>query len=92
MFKSATEDKTHLENFLDLVQRMLVYDPDQRITPTDALNHPFILNGPTRITKSTAFTNPFSRPTFNNNNNNQTLSSMTLNNNTNVNKEARNIR
>ncbi|KAI8619868.1 kinase-like domain-containing protein [Chytriomyces sp. MP71] len=28
--------------FLDLVQRMLVYDPRQRITAREALNHPFL--------------------------------------------------
>jgi hypothetical protein len=79
---------------------MLVYDPNQRITPTDALNHPFILNGPTRITKSTTLSNPFSRPTLNNkipnylilnNNNNLLLKNNNSNNNTNVNKEPRNI-
>jgi serine/threonine protein kinase len=78
MSKSGTEEKTHLENFLDLVQRMLVYDPAQRITPTDALQHPFILYGPARITKTTTSpnvaltnTNTITNTATNNNNNNQ---------------------
>ena len=31
----------HYDRFIDLVQKMLVYDPRQRITPEEALNHPF---------------------------------------------------
>jgi serine/threonine protein kinase len=30
------------EMFIDLIHRMLAYDPEQRIKPTEALNHPFI--------------------------------------------------
>jgi len=29
-------------NFLDLITRMLTFDPDQRITPTEALSHRFV--------------------------------------------------
>lgn len=32
------------ENFIDLVCRMLVYDPDKRITATEILNHPYFKN------------------------------------------------
>mmetsp|Transcript_3779 Transcript_3779/g.6640 ORF Transcript_3779/g.6640 Transcript_3779/m.6640 type:complete len:609 (-) Transcript_3779:854-2680(-) len=32
------------ENFKDLVAKMLVYDPSQRITPAEALKHPFFAN------------------------------------------------
>lgn len=30
-----------LEQFFDLIGRMLIYDPVRRITPTEALQHPF---------------------------------------------------
>jgi serine/threonine protein kinase len=30
------------EDFVDLIHRMLAYDPQQRIKPTEALEHPFI--------------------------------------------------
>lgn len=33
------------ELFIDLVSRMLTYDPEQRISPVEALAHPFILQG-----------------------------------------------
>lgn len=45
-FKNHLEEPKHLENFLDLVTRMLVYDPNARISPAEALTHPFILYGP----------------------------------------------
>jgi dual specificity tyrosine-phosphorylation-regulated kinase 1 len=31
--------------FVDLINRMLAYDPEERIKPEEALNHPFILYG-----------------------------------------------
>jgi dual-specificity kinase len=31
----------YLRNFLDLLKRMFVYDPAQRITAKQALNHPW---------------------------------------------------
>lgn len=34
-----------LESFIDLLEHMLVFDPDQRITPRQALDHPFITGG-----------------------------------------------
>lgn len=34
-------DNSYNLYFLDLVQRMLVYDPERRITPRQALRHPF---------------------------------------------------
>jgi len=57
-FKNHREDPKHLENFLDLVSRMLVYDPNVRISPAEALNHPFVLYGP-GIKQPT--TNPFNK-------------------------------
>jgi serine/threonine protein kinase len=36
----------HVDSFVDLVSRMLRWDPAERITPLDALNHPFVLYGP----------------------------------------------
>jgi dual specificity tyrosine-phosphorylation-regulated kinase 1 len=35
------------ELFVDLIYRMLVYDPRKRIKPEDALNHPFIVSSGT---------------------------------------------
>ncbi|GMH46599.1 hypothetical protein TrVE_jg8886 [Triparma verrucosa] len=35
----------HYAIFVDLVQKMLKYDPAERIKPADALRHPFITNG-----------------------------------------------
>lgn len=35
------QDNAYNIYFLDLVRRMLVYDPEQRITPRQALRHPF---------------------------------------------------
>eukprot|EP00619_Florenciella_sp_RCC1007_P018197 CAMPEP_0205939822 /NCGR_PEP_ID=MMETSP1325-20131115/50763_1 /ASSEMBLY_ACC=CAM_ASM_000708 /TAXON_ID=236786 /ORGANISM="Florenciella sp., Strain RCC1007" /LENGTH=452 /DNA_ID=CAMNT_0053310323 /DNA_START=21 /DNA_END=1376 /DNA_ORIENTATION=- len=32
----------HYEHFMDLIQRMITFDPLERLTPTDALNHPFL--------------------------------------------------
>jgi len=40
------EQPTDLELFFDLVSQMLIYDPEKRITPEEALNHPFIVRGP----------------------------------------------
>jgi len=40
------EQAHHLAAFFDLVARMLTYDPHQRITPHQALEHAFILHGP----------------------------------------------
>ena len=31
--------------FVDLIYRMLAFDPEERIKPEEALNHPFILSG-----------------------------------------------
>ena len=33
------------ELFVDLIHRMLAYDPKKRITPADALSHPFVVAG-----------------------------------------------
>lgn len=35
--------KTMLSRFIDLIDKMLVLNPDKRITPKDALEHPFIV-------------------------------------------------
>jgi serine/threonine protein kinase len=34
----------HYSVFVDLVSKMLAYDPEDRIKPSDALLHPFITN------------------------------------------------
>jgi serine/threonine protein kinase len=40
---TETRNSAHnYELFIDLVHRMLAYDPKERIKPTEALNHPFI--------------------------------------------------
>ncbi|GMH56960.1 hypothetical protein TrRE_jg5612 [Triparma retinervis] len=36
---------THYSVFVDLVSKMLAYDPAERIKPSEALLHPFITNG-----------------------------------------------
>ena len=39
----AGHTPAHYQLFLDLLQRMLRYDPEQRLTPLDALSHPFFM-------------------------------------------------
>jgi len=36
---------SHYSIFVDLVRKMLAYDPAERIKPSEALLHPFITNG-----------------------------------------------
>jgi len=43
---SKNEQPSDLCGFYDLISQMLIYEPTKRITPEEALNHPFILNGP----------------------------------------------
>lgn len=38
----ATETKRNYELFVDLIHKMLAFDPEDRIKPEDALNHAFI--------------------------------------------------
>lgn len=40
--------------FVDLVYKMLTYDPEQRIRPAEALNHPFIVATEQSLASSTA--------------------------------------
>jgi serine/threonine protein kinase len=40
--------------FVDLVYKMLTYDPEQRIKPAEALNHPFIVATEQVLATSTA--------------------------------------
>ena len=40
--KLGDQDKKDLEQFIDLLEKCLDLRPDRRITPTDALKHPFI--------------------------------------------------
>ena len=41
----ARNSSINYERFIDLVHQMLAYDPQARITPAEALNHPFITDG-----------------------------------------------
>lgn len=41
----ARNTARNYELFIDLVHRMLAYDPRERIKPAEALNHPFITDG-----------------------------------------------
>lgn len=34
------------EHFIDLIEKMLEYDPAKRLTPFDALRHPFFQESP----------------------------------------------
>lgn len=45
MLHSNKPAQPELESFIDLLEHMLVYDPEQRITPRQALDHPFITGG-----------------------------------------------
>jgi dual specificity tyrosine-phosphorylation-regulated kinase 2/3/4 len=44
--KNESNTPLHLKYFTDLLVRMLKWDPQQRITPLEAVNHNFILYGP----------------------------------------------
>lgn len=48
LIESKNEPNTplHIRYFSDLISRMLEWDPTQRITPLEAVNHNFILYGP----------------------------------------------
>lgn len=41
----AGDSQQHYETFVDLIYKMLTFDPENRISPEDALNHPFIRTG-----------------------------------------------
>lgn len=43
---SKGDDAEFLPDFVDLIARMLAYDPAQRLTPMQALQHAFIVAGP----------------------------------------------
>ena len=41
LWKDVFKDKTDDMLFIDLVDKLLVYEPEKRLTPYEALNHPF---------------------------------------------------
>ena len=41
LWKDVFKDKTDDQLFIDLVDKLLVYEPNKRLTPYQALNHPF---------------------------------------------------
>lgn len=46
--RTSSESGNTPENykmFVDLINRMLAYEPEERISPEEALQHPFILSG-----------------------------------------------
>lgn len=45
----ARNSAINYERFIDLVHKMLSYDPTTRITPAEALNHPFITDGEQQV-------------------------------------------
>uniref|UniRef100_A0A8C7YUP4 Protein kinase domain-containing protein n=1 Tax=Oryzias sinensis TaxID=183150 RepID=A0A8C7YUP4_9TELE len=58
-------DKTKLkevEQFVDLLKRMLMVDPSKRISPSEALQHPFFTMGRVQPTAGTQTTNPEEPP------------------------------
>lgn len=51
--RTSSESANTPENytmFVDLINRMLAYDPEERISPEEALQHPFILSGDPPLT------------------------------------------
>jgi len=44
--KKEPNNPLHLQYFTDIIARMLDWDPNNRITPIEAINHNFILYGP----------------------------------------------
>lgn len=42
--RSNNEPASSYESFVDLIYRMLAYNPDERITPEESMLHPFIVN------------------------------------------------
>jgi dual specificity tyrosine-phosphorylation-regulated kinase 1 len=44
--KTEPERAQDYDNFVDMIFRMLTYDPKRRISPEDALRHAFITNVP----------------------------------------------
>lgn len=44
--KNEANTPLHIRYFIDLVSRMLEWDPTKRISPVEAVNHNFILYGP----------------------------------------------
>ena len=40
--KLAADEVVHFANFCDLLDKMLMVDPDKRISAKDALKHPFV--------------------------------------------------
>uniref|UniRef100_A0A3P9JEP1 Protein kinase domain-containing protein n=1 Tax=Oryzias latipes TaxID=8090 RepID=A0A3P9JEP1_ORYLA len=58
-------DKTKIkevEQFVDLLKRMLMVDPRKRISPSEALQHPFFAMGRVQPTAGTQTTNPEEPP------------------------------
>uniref|UniRef100_A0A3P9JG45 Protein kinase domain-containing protein n=1 Tax=Oryzias latipes TaxID=8090 RepID=A0A3P9JG45_ORYLA len=58
-------DKTKIkevEQFVDLLKRMLMVDPSKRISPSEALQHPFFTMGRVQPTAGTHTTNPEEPP------------------------------
>eukprot|EP00045_Choanoeca_perplexa_P011571 m.123462 g.123462 ORF g.123462 m.123462 type:complete len:139 (+) comp15679_c0_seq1:1803-2219(+) len=41
--KLSADEEVHFNNFRDLLEKMLMVDPDKRISAKDALKHPFIV-------------------------------------------------
>ncbi len=41
LWKDMFKDKTDDQLFIDLVDKLLVYEPNKRLTPYQALNYPF---------------------------------------------------
>jgi len=60
IISAKPEDPEHLASFIDLVKKMLTYEPEKRLKPYDALRHPFILYGPNNL-KQQQSQKPFSR-------------------------------
>jgi serine/threonine-protein kinase PRP4 len=46
LLAGQSPDRRKLAQLVDLLERMMALDPDKRISPKDALRHPFIKEPP----------------------------------------------
>ena len=62
--REAGHTREHYNSFADFIGRMLAYDPLERITPLDALNHPFLKADASKGSKSSTQAKESSQQSF----------------------------